>query len=59
MNKDIIPTNAKGQAHGYWERYNGKGKLWYKCVFINGKLNGFDEDYCYDYGKLTEKTYHI
>jgi len=55
MNKEISPRNAKGQPHGYWERY-WDGELRYKCVFINGKRNGVDEHYWSD-GKLTHKRY--
>jgi len=41
MNKDQRPINAKGQPHGYWERYWSNGELRYKCFFINGKKMGF------------------
>jgi len=58
MKKNKEPRNAKGQRHGYWEYYVNTGKLCYKCVFINGKLNGFSELYNID-GKLTEKTYYL
>jgi len=57
MNKDIAPRNSKGQPHGYWKRY-WDGKLMYKCVFINGKVNGFEEYYWSD-GKLTIKRYYL
>jgi len=59
MNKDKMPRNVKGQAHGYWERYNGKGKLWYKCVLINGKQNGFEEVYWNEDGKVRRKNYNL
>jgi len=58
MNKDIEPKNAKGQRHGYWEYYFNTGKLLCKCVYINGKENGFEEWYNFD-GKLTYKRYHL
>jgi len=55
-NKNIRPYNDKGQRHGYWEYYYD-GKLWFKCFYHNDKEIGY-EDY-YNYGKLTEKKYHI
>jgi len=57
MNKDKMPRNVKGQAHGYWEQYWNNGELGYKCVYINGNINGFDE-YYWGNGKLT-KTYYL
>ena len=45
MNKDIKPYNAKGKRHGLWEYYHYNGNLCYKCVFINGERNGFEEWY--------------
>jgi len=59
MNKDITPTNAKGQQHGYWELYWNNGNLMFRCVYLNGKENGIDEFYNNDDGKLTEKYYHL
>jgi len=59
MNKDIIPTNAKGQPHGYWESYWANGRLCYKCVFINGKENGFEEEFWDNDGNITTKIYHL
>jgi len=56
--KDITPKNTKGQPHGYWEQYYGNDTLAIKCVFINGKLNGFSEYYWSD-GKLTIKRYYL
>jgi len=58
MNKDIEPTNTKGQRHGYWELYFGNGKLGYKCDYINGKENGFEEHYWSD-GKIRSKRYYL
>jgi len=58
MNKNISPFNDKGVQHGYWERYNYNGELWYKCVYINGKLNGFEEFHWND-GKISSKYYHL
>jgi len=58
MKEDIEPRNDNGQPHGYWEQYRPNGKLWYKCVFINGKQNGFEEYYWTD-GKLSEKRYYL
>jgi len=59
MNKNITPINDKFQPYGYWERYHYNGELWYKCVYINGKRNGFDELYWNDDGKLTYKRYYL
>jgi len=59
MNKDQRPMNANFQRHGYWERYWWNGVLYRKCVFINGKLNGFDEQYWVNDGKVTNKRYHL
>jgi len=57
MNENIVPRNVKGQPHGYWERYYSNSKLWYKCVYINGKKNGFEE--WYSCGKLRCKNYYL
>ena len=59
MNKDIEPKNDKGQRHGLWERYHLNDNLWYKCVYINGKRNGFSEYYWGTTGKLTTKRYYL
>jgi len=59
MNKDITPLNDKNQPHGYWESYFDNGQLCYKCVYINGKENGFEEWYWDNDGKLSEKTYYL
>jgi len=56
MKENLEPTNAKGQPHGYWERYHYNGELWYKCVYINGKQNGFYE-YYWRSGKITKMYY--
>jgi len=58
MKKDKIPRNAKGQPHGVWEQYWNNGELAFKCVYINGNINGFDELYDW-YGKPTEKNYYL
>jgi len=58
MNKDIEPRNDKGQAHGYWERYYGNDTLAIKCVYINGKVNGFSEWYNIN-GPIRTKRYHL
>jgi len=57
MNNDKMPYNDNYQPHGYWERYHSNGNLIYKCVYINGKVNGF-ECYWID-GKLYKKNYHL
>jgi len=57
MKEVVAPRNAKGQAHGYWECYHSNDKLYYKCVYINGKPNGFAEYYWT--GILRHKKYHL
>jgi len=56
--KHITPINRKFQRHGLWVRYSGD-KLWYKCLYHNGKEVGYGEDYSYIDGKLFEKKYHV
>jgi hypothetical protein len=56
MNKDIEPTNDKGQRHGYWEIYHDDD-LMYKCFYQNDKLVGYDETY-YSFCE-NEKIYHL
>jgi len=58
MNKNIEPFNDKDQPHGLWELYWNDGQLCYKCVYINGVKNGFDECYYY-YGEIIYKNYHL
>jgi len=58
MKENLEPTNDKNQPHGYWEQYWYNGQLWYKCVYINGKENGFEEQY-YWTGKLRSKNYFL
>jgi len=57
--KNIEPRNNKDQPHGYWEYYHNNGKLWYKCVYYNGKENGFEDYYRNENGKLTSKNYYL
>jgi len=59
MKEDIIPKNAKGQGHGLWELYHPNGQLGFKCVFINGEINGLYEHYWGDDGKLSDKKYYL
>jgi len=59
MKEDIIPKNEKNQPHGYCEVYWWNNNLYSKCVYINGKENGFEEFYLFDDGKLTEKNYYL
>jgi len=59
MKEDLKSTNAKGQAHGLWKIYWDHDHLFYKCVYINGKKNGFDELYLNTDGKITDKRYHL
>jgi len=58
MKKNIKPKNDKGQRHGYWEVYFDNGELWYKCVYINGVINGFEGFYNY-VGILRRKNYYL
>jgi len=58
MNKNIKPRNDKNQRHGYWEIYYTNNQLAFRCVFINGKRNGF-EDYYWSNSKLSTKTYYL
>ena len=59
MKNDKMPYNDNYQPHGYWERYHYNGELWYKCVYINGKVNGFDEIHWYDDATITHKNYYL
>jgi len=54
---NIAPLNDKNQRHGYWEQYFYNGKLFYKCVFINGEKIGFEE--WYSSGKISHKNYYL
>jgi len=59
MNKNISPRNDKRQPHGYWEIFSN-GYLIYKCVFINGKENGFEELYNWvNDGTIRNKNYYL
>jgi len=52
IKKGITPYNNNKQKHGYWEVYYwSSDKLWFKCVYHNGKRIGYEEDYRYN-GKL-------
>ena len=55
--KNKIPTNEKGQPHGYWEVYYENGNLAYKGHHINGKRNGSWEFYKPD-GELTTQIFY-
>jgi len=55
---NIMPINNKGQRHGYWEEYYFNGKLWYKCLYHNGKEVGYEESYN-KIGKISKKIYHL
>jgi len=59
MKKDIKPKNDKDQPHGYWELYYDNGKLHYKCLYINGKENGFEEWYSYSSRYTNIKNYYL
>jgi antitoxin component YwqK of YwqJK toxin-antitoxin module len=49
--------NAKGKAHGYWERYWDNGKLWYKGNFVDGIRHGSWERY-HENGDLAYKAFY-
>ena len=57
MRKSITPKNNKGQRHGLWERYFDDD-LWYKCLYHNDKLVGYEENYWFSC-KLSRKKYNI
>jgi len=43
--KDIMPRNDKDQRHGYWVyTFNGYEIFYFKCFFINGVRNGYEEE---------------
>ena len=56
--QDKTPLNAKGQAHGLWERYYSNGNLFYKGEYINGKRHGYWESYYYN-GNLCYKGSYL
>ena len=59
MNKDITPRNDNHKKHGYWERYWNSGKVMYKCFYINGKGNGYEEwEWEYNANKV-QLTFHL
>ena len=43
MKQNIKPVNDKNKAHGLWVVY-WDGELWYKSYYINGQLNGYNEE---------------
>lgn len=54
--KDSIPTNEKGEFHGYFEGYDVKtGALQFTTTFKNGKENGIRTFYNPD-GTLSSIT---
>jgi len=56
--KDLVPRNSKGQPHGYWEVYWSSDKLWFKCIYHDGKEIGYEELYDY-FGELLIKRYYL
>jgi hypothetical protein len=56
--ESIINRNDKCKLHGYQEFYF-HGKLYLKCFFYNGKLDDYEERYCYGGGELKNKTFYI
>ena len=45
LNKDITPHNKDGKAHEPWVVYYIDGKIWFKANYLNGKCNGYWEEY--------------
>ena len=44
-----MPRNDKDQRHGYWQyRFNDYNSFYYKCFFINGFRNGYEEEVLHD-----------
>ena len=61
MNEDkrIKSHNEKGQAHGYWERYEGGyGRLIYRRFYRNGFNRIGYEEFHFLRGKV-RKVYYI
>ncbi len=50
--------NAKGNRHGYWERYYNNGNLMYKGNYVDGNRHGYWEGY-YENGKLKYKGNYV
>jgi antitoxin component YwqK of YwqJK toxin-antitoxin module len=50
--------NEKGEKHGYWERYYGNGRLWYKGNYVDGREHGYWEVY-FDNGRLDYKGNYL
>jgi len=47
--KEILPTNDKGDWHGYCVKYyHSNGQLWWKGVWVNGGMFGSHEHYFYE-----------
>jgi len=49
---------GKGEQNGYWEGYYINGQLRVKCVYINGKINGFEKWYWSD-ATIGFKNYYL
>jgi len=56
VSKDILPMNAKGQPHGYCERYHPNGQLMWKGACVNDKWYGYIEYYWEDGSALDRGT---
>ena len=55
MDNEISRVRELGEVIGY-------GHLIYKCLFHNGEIVGYEENYCDDYyfnKMLYKKKYHI
>jgi len=58
VKENILPFNAKGQAHGYWE-YWFNCHLCFKCIYNNDERIGYEEDYDYFLDNKLTKNYHL
>ena len=55
---EINKRDSKRNKIGIWEKYYNNGKLYFKCNYINGILNGEYIQY-YNNGQINYKTYYI
>lgn len=59
MNENITPINEKYQAHGYWEVYRNDGKLFCKCFYVNGRMNGYIEIHVLRHTKIIDIRFNL
>mgnify|MGYP000571795841 CR=1 FL=1 len=58
MNKNIRSFNENGVYHGYWQNYH-RNYPSFKCFYLNGKINGYKEEYYYDFIEKDYKLFYI